>query len=151
MDTGNLIVLFGEDFEYENALYNYYNLDNLIKAVDEYQNQTNDLYKGAIGPTKFKLRYSTPSEYIESLKNYQTKNKMTFPGWPLRSADLFPYADKAFAYWTGYFSTRANLKKTIRDLNVNMMSSSFLAMLSKIDREEKSKINSKLILDINTA
>ena len=45
-----------------------------------------------------------------------------FAGWPERSADFFPYADKRFAYWTGYFSSRANLKKTVRDLNVNLMS-----------------------------
>lgn len=34
--TQNLLVLMGEDFEYENALYNYYSIDNLIEAVNEY-------------------------------------------------------------------------------------------------------------------
>ena len=30
------MVLMGEDFEYENAIYNYYSVDNLIEAVNEY-------------------------------------------------------------------------------------------------------------------
>jgi len=33
-DTGHLMVLFGDDFMYENALMAYYNLDSLIESVN---------------------------------------------------------------------------------------------------------------------
>ena len=51
----------GEDFEYGNALYNYYSVDNLIQATNEYdQGHTSN----------FVVKYSTPSEYIQSLKDF---------------------------------------------------------------------------------
>lgn len=34
-DTGHLMVLFGDDFQYENGLFAFYNLDTLIEAVNE--------------------------------------------------------------------------------------------------------------------
>ena len=34
--------------------------------------------------------------------------------WPTKYDDMFPYADKLDAYWTGYFTSRPILKEKIR-------------------------------------
>jgi hypothetical protein len=111
-DTGHLMVLFGDDFMYENALMAYYNLDALIESV-------NALQKKEKYPL-FELRYSTPSDYIEGLK-YGVKNPK-FEGWPVKTDDFFPYADGKHKYWTGYFTSRSNLKKNIRELTRSLLS-----------------------------
>ena len=112
-DTGHLMVLFGDDFQYENGLMGYYNLDALIQTVNE--KQAKETYQS------FHLRYSTPSDYIQGLKEYQNKNPK-FGGWPVKTDDFFPYADAKHIYWTGYFTSRANLKKNIRDLTRSLLS-----------------------------
>ena len=35
-DTGHLMVLFGDDFQYENGLMAYFNLDTLIETVNKF-------------------------------------------------------------------------------------------------------------------
>jgi len=82
-DTGHLLVLFGDDFQYENGLFAFYNLDRLIEAVNALQAKEQ--------APLFHLRYSTPSDYIYGLK-YQLKNP-EFEGWPVKTDDFFPYAD----------------------------------------------------------
>lgn len=59
--TNNLFVLFGEDFTSENAFSLYENLDNLIDLMNE-----NPAYNKT-----YVLKYSTPGDYIKSLKKYQ--------------------------------------------------------------------------------
>lgn len=53
------------------------------------------------------FRYSTPSDYVDALKNHNVT-------WPTKYDDMFPYSDKPTKFWTGYFTTRANLKEYIR-------------------------------------
>jgi alpha-mannosidase len=50
------------------------------------------------------LLYSTPGMYLDTLK----AQNLT---WPVKYDDMFPYADFANDYWTGYFTSRANSKK----------------------------------------
>ena len=56
--------------------------------------------------------YSTPSQYIDALASQNA----TFP---TKYDDMFPYADNPDAYWTGYFSSRANDKEYIRRASYN--------------------------------
>jgi lysosomal alpha-mannosidase len=51
--------------------------------------------------------YSTPSKYVDAIKELEVK-------WPVKHDDMFPYSDHPHAYWTGYFSSRANSKEFIR-------------------------------------
>jgi len=56
-------------------------------------------------PQDFKstLIYSTPTQYLGAI----------FPlgiQYPTKTDDFFPYADNLNSYWTGYFSSRVNLK-----------------------------------------
>jgi len=37
--------------------------------------------------------------------------------WTLKTDDFFPYGDKPWSYWTGYFTSRVGLKGYVRYLN----------------------------------
>jgi hypothetical protein len=54
--------------------------------------------------TNIELIYSTPSIYVDAVA---AENIV----WPTKYDDMFPYADHEAAYWTGYFTSRANSKK----------------------------------------
>jgi len=56
------------------------------------------------------MLYSTPSMYID----YINKDNIT---WSVKESDFFPYADGWHAYWTGYYTSRANLKGYVREMN----------------------------------
>jgi hypothetical protein len=88
------MLTMGSDFNYENALQFYKNLDKLIKYVNK---------DGTVHAF-----YSTPSIY--------TKAKLNTPGvsYSLKTDDFFPYSDWINAYWTGYFTSRPALKRFVR-------------------------------------
>jgi hypothetical protein len=46
---------------------------------------------------------------------------------------MFPYADQAEDYWTGYFSSRANFKKYVRDGQANLHASNKLYAAKVLD------------------
>ena len=93
--------LWGDDFEFTHAEYNYNNLSRLFKHIND-------------NPDKFLLniQFSTPSKYLESLANTQQFEKQTLFK---EEGDFFPYADNEFGHWTGFYSTRPHLKKAIRN------------------------------------
>lgn len=93
--TDQIFVPFGGDFRFMNAAQNYKNMDAMIKYM-------NKKY-----PNEYRFEYSTPSKYVDALKELNVK-------WPTKNDDMFPYSDGPDAYWTGYFSSRANSKQFIR-------------------------------------
>ncbi len=48
---------------------------------------------------------------------------------------MFPYADNDVSFWTGYFSSRANDKKYMRDASHTLHSSNKLFALASIDQK----------------
>jgi alpha-mannosidase len=64
-------------------------------------------YMNANHADKYHFRYSTPSDYVDSINALN----MT---WPTKTDDMFPYSDNPDAYWTGYFTSRPNHKSYIR-------------------------------------
>ena len=52
---------------------------------------------------KYYFKYSTPSEYIDAINKFNIK-------WPTKYDDMFPYSDDPYSYWTGYYTTRPNMK-----------------------------------------
>lgn len=48
--------------------------------------------------------YSTPSCYLKALYD-------TGISWPTKEDDFFPYSSDPHAFWTGYFTSRPNLKR----------------------------------------
>ncbi|XP_071953152.1 lysosomal alpha-mannosidase-like [Antedon mediterranea] len=90
--TNHIMMTMGSDFQYENAIPWFKNMDKLISYVNQKGNEF-----------KINVLYSTPSCYVKSL-NEAGKT------WPTKSDDFFPYADQPHSYWTGYFSSRPALK-----------------------------------------
>lgn len=91
--TNHILFPMGEDFNYQSAGIWYKNMDKLIKAVNQRTEQN-----------KVRVFYSTPSCYLKAVHDtghvFQTKED-----------DFFPYASDPNAFWTGYFTSRATLKR----------------------------------------
>ena len=95
----HILVTYGCDFAYQNAHVNYKNMDKLM----QYMNDNVDEYG-------FQLIYSTPSRFAKAVNEMN----LTFT---LKTDDIFPYADRPYAYWTGYFTSRPALKGYVRSRN----------------------------------
>jgi hypothetical protein len=78
--------------------------------------------------TNIEFIYSTPSIYVDALAEANII-------WPTKYDDMFPYADNDASFWTGYFSSRANDKKYMRDASHTLHSSNKLFALAVIDQE----------------
>jgi len=95
--TMHIPVMFGDDFQYENAHMNYHSIDRLIHYVN-----LNTSIHGV------NLLYSTPATYA----NARLTNA---PPLRLRIGDIFPYADGPHSVWSGYFTSRPSLKGYVRE------------------------------------
>jgi len=94
----NIYVLMGCDYTYENAGQNYKKMETIMKYIqDNYKKEAN-----------MNLFFSTPSEYIKAIK----AEKATYPVY---ENDLLPYSEGNNEVWSGFFSSRPGLKKTIKD------------------------------------
>nr|XP_015204430.1 PREDICTED: lysosomal alpha-mannosidase [Lepisosteus oculatus] len=92
--TNHIIMTMGSDFQYENANLWYKNLDKLIRYVNVQQ---------SVG-SNVNVLYSTPSCYLQELHRANLS-------WSVKRDDFFPYADGAYNFWTGYFTSRPALKR----------------------------------------
>ena len=98
--TNNVLLYFGDDFTFQKENYNYENIEMVMDYV-------NNNMKG-----KMKMIYSTPSQYFKSVLDSGVEFEKH------SNYDFFPYADNAHCYWTGYFSSRANMKGLIKQLGL---------------------------------
>lgn len=103
--TDDIFALWGTDFQYKAAAWNYKNMDSMI----DYMNKKHG--------DKYYFKYSTPSEYIKAVKGYDIT-------WPTKYDDMFPYSSGKTDVWTGYFTSRANAKGYVRRSSSNLHSSS---------------------------
>ncbi|KAG6556620.1 hypothetical protein Mapa_001561 [Marchantia paleacea] len=94
--TNHTMWTMGEDFAYEYAETWFKQMDKLIHYVN---------LDGRVN-----VFYSTPSMYLDS-KHAANET------WPVKEDDFFPYADCPHCYWTGYFTSRAALKRYVRRLS----------------------------------
>ncbi|XP_042519193.1 alpha-mannosidase At3g26720-like [Macadamia integrifolia] len=94
--TNHIMWTMGTDFKYQYAHTWFRNMDKLIHYVNK-DGRVNALY-------------STPSIYTDA-------KHATNESWPIKTNDFFPYADRANAYWTGYFTSRPSLKRYVRFLS----------------------------------
>ena len=69
--------------------------------------------------------YSNPDYYTQQKHIYSRRNGAI--KWPLKTDDFFPYSDCPHCFWTGYFTSRAALKRFER------VASSFLHAARQID------------------
>ncbi|KAH0629645.1 hypothetical protein JD844_011874 [Phrynosoma platyrhinos] len=108
--TNHIVMTMGSDFQYENALLWYKNLDKLIKHVNAKQ----------VSGSHVNVLYSTPSCYLWEL------NKANI-SWTVKYDDFFPYADGPHQFWTGYFTSRPALKRYER------LSNNFLQVCNQLE------------------
>ncbi|KAL4477151.1 hypothetical protein ABPG72_008885 [Tetrahymena utriculariae] len=93
----HLLHTMGEDFAYSRANVWYESMDLLIEYINSHSDQYN-----------MKILYSTPSNYLKELQ----KQNLSYP---VNKYDFYPYADKANAFWTGYFTSRPSVKGFTKD------------------------------------
>ena len=72
------------------------------------------LFKTKRAARRFRFHFSTVSEYFEAVKKEMQGN--TKLQWPTYRGDFFPYNGiHPGSYWSGYYTSRPNFKKLIRD------------------------------------
>ncbi|KAK4872844.1 hypothetical protein RN001_014873 [Aquatica leii] len=101
--SNNIMVAMGNDFTYQDAHYNFKNLDILIKAYED-NPQINAEGK------RIRLFYSTPSCYLKAVNDARLSYK-------IKTDDFIPYASDYHAYWSGYYTSRPTQKRFERQGN----------------------------------
>ena len=86
---------------------------------------------------KFKFKYSTAHNYLQALKRHEQKNDVE---WPVYKGDFLPLNSNHPAhFWTGYFSSRPNFKRLLREASGTAMASNTLYSLDYLREGEKSQ------------
>lgn len=119
----------GDDFQYQDALIYYKNLDKLINGFKIF-NQTYE-------SQPINVFYSTPSCYVKAVMEDAKKRRVSLP---TKSDDFFPYATDYHTYWTGYFTSRPTSKRFERQANL------FLQVLMFFSLKQKGRIQKKFFL-----
>merc|ERR1719353_370841 len=73
--------------------------------------------------------YSTPTFYVEQKKKAQAV-------WEVREDDIFPLADAAHNYWSGYFTSRPALKKQVHTASSFLNSARQVEVISGVNAAE---------------
>lgn len=126
---GNDIMLtMGSDFHFENANAWFKNLNKLIKYVNA-DGRVNVFYSSALDYTRAKTKSMKESLIKKTNTKVDTSNNvlrgqvygdvkkdpaLTQLAWSVKTDDFFPYSDCPHCMWTGYFTSRANLKRLVR-------------------------------------
>jgi len=88
-----MMVLFGDDFTFQNAFMSYRGLDKLIDYCNKNQK------------TNMQFKYSTPGKYLDALK------LETGVEYKVVKHDFFPYYQDRLRFWSGFFTSRPDFKK----------------------------------------
>ena len=122
--TNDLIHTMGEDFQYQNALPWFTNLDLLMKYVNEKNSDLN-------------VFYSTPTCYLKALNDANLT-------WSTKTDDFFPYSSDPHAFWTGYFTSRPAFKGFERWTSNHLQNTKNLEVMANLVSEEHNQALSKL-------
>lgn len=83
------------------ARYSYWSTDLIIKECNKIAKDYNITFQ-----------YSTPTYFAEQLKKEADTSGQGEEYWPeISDTDFLPYSQKNNIYWTGYYTSRAGLKK----------------------------------------
>jgi lysosomal alpha-mannosidase len=126
--TPYVLVPFGCDFTGQDLSMVYLQLDKIKAYVNAHPERYNNM----------RIRYVTLSEYNALVQDYATKHAIQFPVY---REDFFPYADNAASYWTGYFSSRENLKQASRSAESVLKSVENVAAVSYFSKRLASPLN----------
>lgn len=103
--TNNILITMGGDFTYTIAEVYFRNIDFLINSIRKRKLRTSN-------NKKINIFYSTPACYFDAVRSSTNLNEL-----PLKTDDFFPYADRAFSYWTGFYTSRPTSKRLEREGN----------------------------------
>lgn len=94
-----LLMLHNCDFRYQKAYLQFDNMDKIINFINGHQERYN-----------VSIKWSSLSDYFSTVDS-------TYPPshWPVRGQeDFLPYDDNDESWWVGFYSSRPELKGTIR-------------------------------------
>ena len=115
------MILLGDDFFGENFIGVFMNIEALMLKFNEQYGK------------EYVLEYSTPSRYLGMVKKFQENEQ--FSGFDVKyGGDFFPYSFTNDKYWTGYYSTRPNIKKQVKDFQSDIFTAMQLSSYKVIDR-----------------
>ncbi|CAG4967828.1 unnamed protein product [Colias eurytheme] len=95
-DHDNIVVMMGGDFTYQSAANWFMNIDKLINHVNTHPANMSDI----------NIFYSTPSCFLKAIYLYGKRDKAIFT----EKGDHLPYGSDANTYWTGFYTSRPNIK-----------------------------------------
>lgn len=123
--TNNVLMPWGCDFEHINAHTSFSLMDDIIAAINS---------DPSLGVQAF---YSTPQTYLDAVQSLNYS-------WPTNEFDYFLDSDNGHAYWSGYFSSRAEYKRFERWL-MNQRSSVEIALSSQ-QRTDLQQQNARVLV-----
>ena len=91
----------GDDFTFSDANKTYSYIDSRLSMCKS-------------NPKRFEnriIKYITLSEFYEKLNE---EVSLLSDDFPTKSEDFFPYTDRGISYWTGFYTTRPLLKRSIK-------------------------------------
>jgi len=112
----NIMLTMGEDFNYENALTWYENMEKMMSSLLELQTSGKVDVASILAPRfdKIEMFYSNPNTYTDcKFKEISKAQKVDGP-YETKTDDFFPYSDRPNGFWTGYFASRPALKRLER-------------------------------------
>ncbi len=101
----NYLFFLGDDFTYMPEEFIFEKIEGIINYT-----KTNK-----INGEEINMFYSTPSRYFEEVLKENVNFRIE------EQNEFFPFAERPFTYWTGYFSSRPYLKGLIRKFSNSYM------------------------------
>lgn len=94
----HVLIPMGNSYAFQNAGQIFKNMERMVKYIEENYKEVN-----------VDLVFSTPSEYIKAIRADKAS-------YPVFYGDLLPYIEaNSDEVWSGYFSSRPQIKKNIKD------------------------------------
>ena len=110
----HMFIPWGEDFAWGNASMNWRATQALLRNFPtHYDDMT--------------LVVSDPYKYLNAIHEQKLE-------WPVRYADMFPYADSLNRYWSGFYTSRANSKFQIRRGQQDLHASNQMYVLKALNQ-----------------
>ena len=112
----NIMLTMGEDFNYENSLTWYENMEKMVSSLLALQASGKVDVASILAPrfNKINIFYSSPDTYTQcKFKEIKAAEKLDGP-YETKTDDFFPYSDRPNGFWTGYFTSRPALKRLER-------------------------------------
>lgn len=105
--SNNIMITMGHDFAYQDAHYNFDNLDTLIKAYEDSVQVDKE-------NRRIRLIYSTPTCYLKSVNDYANSQGLAYK---IKTDDFVPLWNDEHTYWSGYYTSRPTQKRFERQGN----------------------------------